>query len=184
MSNIGKRQLLIPYVVFLEKYKNFLIIKGNFGILKIKINSNLLLKKTKDFLLINKKNNNLFLNKIWGTTNSLIKNAIEGVFKLHFLKFNLIGVGFKALLKKNILVLRLGFSHKYYCSINSKITMLKIKNRPPTFIFKSFDLNIITQTAFILRSFKKPEPYKGKGFVFLNEFLKLKEGKKNKSSFK
>ena len=117
---------------------------------------------------------------LWGTLRSRLSKIIQGLYKMHFLKLKFVGVGYKAFLKKKHLIFRLGFSHKVFNTLPSEISMKKIKKRPPIFFLKSFDLNLLKSTAFLIRSFKKPEPYKGKGILLLNEFVKLKEGKKTR----
>jgi len=134
---------------------------------------------TKIYKQINKKKQ---IKSSWGTLRTLLYNTILGLYKTHTIKFRLVGVGYKANLKKNVLILRLGFSHRHFFRLPSKILLTKIKKRPPTFLIKGSDLDLIKNTAFILRSFKKPEPYKGKGVALLNELAKLKEGKKTKTS--
>ncbi len=131
------------------------------------------------------------LKQNWGTSRAIIQNTVLGLYKNHVNKLKFIGVGYKASLFtfhstknpidfKQTLVLRLGFSHKIFCTLPKSINITKIKKRPPTFLLKSIDLDIIRCTSFLIRSFKKPEPYKGKGILFQNEYIKLKEGKKTK----
>jgi large subunit ribosomal protein L6 len=127
------------------------------------------------------KNKELDKRALIGTLAAQLANMVFGLYKKHSIKFQFIGVGYKASLKKNILILRLGLSHKLYLKLPESLSFTRIKKRPPTFMLKGNDLNIVKSTAYLIRSFKKPEPYKGKGIVFLNEFLKLKEGKKTKN---
>lgn len=115
-------------------------------------------------------------NKMWGTLRAQIFNTIRGLYKQHTIRFKFIGVGFKANLKKDFFILRLGFSHRLFFKLPPTVQISQIKKRPPTFLLKSNDLDLIKNTAFILRAFKKPEPYKGKGIVLVNEQIKLKEG--------
>lgn len=184
MSYIGRKTLFLSSTVQLQHYKNFLILKGAFGILKIKINIPLNLNYKKNALILNPLSQSDFKNSkfksLWGTLRARLYKVIQGLYKMHFIKLKFIGVGYKAFLKKNHLVFRLGFSHKLFSTLPKQVTIKKIKKRPPTFFFKSFDLNILKSTAFLIRSFKKPEPYKGKGIVLLTEFIKLKEGKKTR----
>ena len=116
----------------------------------------------------------------WGALRAHIAKTLFGFYKAHKLTLKFIGVGYKAALYGSILILRLGFSHKLFIKCNKEVSITRTKKRPPTFLFQSPDCNVLKSTAFLLRSFKKPEPYKGKGVVFLNEHLKLKEGKKTK----
>ena len=184
MSNIGKKPLFLSKRIQLSHYKNFLIIKGVFGIIKIKINLFLDLNYQKDAINLKPLTSSLINTKqfkaLWGTFRTFLENSIQGVYKSHFLKLKFVGVGYKAILKKNYLIYRLGYSHKMFNTIPKELVIKKIKKRPPTFFIKSFDLDILQKTVFLMRSFKKPEPYKGKGIVLLNEFIKLKECKKSR----
>jgi len=184
MSNIGKKPLYLSKKIQLSHYKNFLIIKGGFRVLKVKINLLLNLMYEKDSISLKPLNlklaNTNKFKALWGSLRILLENSIYGVYKLHFSKVKFVGVGYKALLKKNLLIFRLGYSHKLFQTLPKELTIKKIKKRPPTFFFKSFDLDILQKSVFLMRSFKKPEPYKGKGIVLLNEYIKLKEGKKSR----
>ena len=183
MSNIGKKPLFLSKKIQLSYCNNFLIIKGVFGIIKVKINfffdlnykNNVIYLYPKFFNLLNKK-----FKALWGTLRVTLENTIQGIYKSHFLKLKFIGVGYKAILKKKFLIYRLGYSHKLFNIIPKELSIKKIKKRPPTFLAQSFDLNILQKTIFLIRSFKKPEHYKGKGIILLNEFIKLKEGKKSR----
>lgn len=183
MSNIGKKIIFCPSSIQIHKNLNFIIIgdSNTSKKIKIKIINPLRILKNKDNLSLDLIFKDKFIN-MWGTYRSKLYKIIYGLYKSHTLKLKFIGVGFKANLKKDILILRLGFSHKFFCQIPKEVNLSKIKKRPPTFLFKSSNLNIIKRTAFLIRSFKKPEPYKGKGILFFNEFLKLKEGKKSKNN--
>ena len=185
MSHIGKKIIFVPKTFFFKNFKNYLIFYGDFGVLKINININLKIIYKKNALYLQNLDSILKKNKfymsMWGNLRARIFKISQGLLKLHFLKFKFIGVGFKAFLKKRMLILRLGYSHKYFNKIPQNVTLLKIKKRPPTFLAKSFDLNLLKTTVFNIRFFKKPEIYKGKGIVLFNEVLKKKEGKRTKN---
>ncbi len=174
-NNIGNKTIFLSSQMSLQKYKNFLIMKGAYGILKIQIKIPLYItfKNLALFLKIsNLKSNNFKFKSMWGTYRMLIANNLIGLFKLHFCKLKFIGVGYKALFKKSNLILRLGFSHKIFCTIPNNLIIKKIKKRPPIFLLKSFDFEIIQKVSNQIRMFKKPEPYKGKGIIFINEIIK------------
>lgn len=193
MSNVGKKIIFVPKLIQVIQKQNFLIFynteKKIFLKVKINVPINLNLKEKNKLLLsldLSVKNfskqNILLFKQMFGTLRSQIKNTVLGLYKMHSIKLKFVGVGYRATLKKNILILRLGFSHKLFYKLAKEVEVLKIKKRPPVFLLKSIDLDIIKSTAFMLRSFKKPEPYKGKGIVLINEYLKLKEGKKTKNN--
>ena len=178
-----KKKLFLSSTIQINTFKNFLIIKGVFGVVKINIKIPLAIKYN-DYslcLALKKKSYSCLTKSMLGTLRSQLFKIVKGVYKYHLVKLKFIGVGYKAFLKKNFLILRLGFSHKIFCTIPKIVKISKIKKRPPTFLLKSFDLNVLNLTSFLIRSFKKPEPYKGKGILFVNEYVKLKQGKKTKN---
>lgn len=122
---------------------------------------------------------NLIKNKksILNLYNKLIKIKIRGV--LQGFKTNLLlkGIGFKTSIEKNKLILKLGFSHNIIILIPDNI---KIINQTNILIFNSIDFIALNQFVHYIKNYKKPEPYKGKGFLLKNEKILQKEGKKSK----
>tara|TARA_B110000902_G_scaffold265846_1_gene351442 strand:- start:1156 stop:1713 length:558 start_codon:yes stop_codon:yes gene_type:complete len=185
MSNIGQQKVFISSNIKLKFFKKSILIFGLFG--NLKLNCKLPLK-------ISKKNNMISfypllnyqkksrLKSMWGTFRIHFLNSTYGLANNYFSLLNLIGVGFKVLKKKHKLILRLGLSHQVFLKLPfNKISINKISKRPLLFSFSSPDYDLLQSITFFLRSFKKPEVYKGKGFSFKNELLILKEGKKVKN---
>ncbi len=138
---------------------NFFI-KNN--ILLISFNNSRLKRKKKSFLNLYK---------------SLIKLKIKGILQGFKLNLFLKGLGFKAFIENDNLILKLGYSH----SIDIKIPEnIKIINQTNKLIFTSNDWIFLTKYIHYIKNFKKPEPYKGKGLLLKNETIILKEGKKSK----
>lgn len=169
------------------KKKNIIIIIGKLSKKILKLKTNILIDaKLNNIKLI--KNCSLIQNNIkkksiksyQGTLIALLKQSFLEVSVFFYKKIKLVGIGYKALVKnmfnKNFLVLKLGYSHNIYFKIpfNIKITCLKSDK---IFILGS-SYKSITQVAAIIRSYKLPEPYKGKGILYENEKILLKEGKK------
>jgi large subunit ribosomal protein L6 len=180
MSNIGKQLLYIPKNVSVFKFINFIIFNYKNNIYKLKTFKNFKILFNKNALsffckLKNKKNKAL-----WGTLKKISQIVLFSVFKEHHIKLKFIGVGFKAFFVKSMLVLRLGFSHKIFLKIPKIIKIKKVKKRPPVFFLSSWNIEHLKKISYNIRKFKKPEPYKGKGIVFLNEKIIRKEGKKSK----
>lgn len=203
MSHIGKKIIFFSPTIQIYKNKNFLIIgdnlsqtcnsQANFSKLQfnIPLEIKVLRSQSKDknmvkstegvgslSLILPQASNNRGTKSLWGTFRALLAQTLRGFYKKHTITLKFVGVGYKASLKKNVLILRLGFSHKLFCKMENNLTITKIKKRPIVFLLQSHFLDIVKTTAFRLRAFKKPEPYKGKGILLMNEFLKLKEGKK------
>lgn len=139
---------------------------------------------TNDIFFFFKKNQlilavNLQKNKksILNLYNKLIKIKIKGVLQGFKLNLILKGIGFKAFIENNKLLLKLGFSHNIVVPIPENI---KIINQSNSLIFNSIDFIFLTQYVHYIKNFKKPEPYKGKGLLLKNEKILKKEGKKSK----
>jgi large subunit ribosomal protein L6 len=176
--NIHKK-IKIPKNINLILKKNNLKIKGPLGIVDINImksiyifikNKNILLNFNNNYLKRKKKS---FLNLY----NSLIKIKIKGVLQGFKLNLFLKGLGFKAFIEKNILILKLGYSHNINVIIPENI---KIINQTNKIIFSSNDWIFLTKYVHHIKNFKKPEPYKSKGLLLKNEVIIQKEGKKSK----
>ena len=168
---------IFPKKIKIVKKNKLLFFKTSLCLFPLKmINNSYFFIKKKKLLLIfneNKKNKKDILNLY----NKLIQIKIKGVlqgFKIHlFLK----GIGFKSVIDKNNLILKLGYSHNINVTIPSNI---KIINQPNTLIFSSIDYIFLHQFVYYIKNYKKPEPYKGKGLLLKNEKILQKEGKKSK----
>jgi large subunit ribosomal protein L6 len=193
MKFVSKRYVIkIPSeisVLYCEE-KKILLIKSKdrqkFLNLQVKIlilkEKNLLIVTNKPFSKMSNKWKNLF-KSLQGTTVSLIKQALIEVSVITYKKLKLIGVGYKVFepeMKNNLnfklLQLKLGYSHSLYYKI-PKDVIIQIRQATKLFIF-GYNFSKVSQIAAILRSCKVPEPYKGKGILYSNESIILKEGKK------
>lgn len=168
--------------------KNFLLIKTNTKQKLISLNVKLLLLKEKNVILItdtltvNSVNKSKkFIKTVRGLTVSRINQAFFDVTSITFKKLKLIGVGYKVFEEQtkfgqNYLHFKLGYSHSIYYKLPKDIN-IKIYQSNKLFISGYFKEEL-SKNAAIIRNFKRPEPYKGKGISYSNEVLKLKEGKK------
>nr|NP_037631.1 ribosomal protein L6 [Phytophthora infestans]AAF24804.1 ribosomal protein L6 [Phytophthora infestans]AAW62575.1 ribosomal protein L6 [Phytophthora infestans] len=133
------------------------------------------------FLIKNKLLINVNINKnkksILHLYNKLIKIKIKGVLQGFKISLLLKGIGFKAFIENNNLILKLGFSHNIIIPIPSNIEII---NQTNILIFSSIDYIFLNQFVHYIRNHKKPEPYKGKGLLLKNEKILQKEGKKSK----
>jgi len=115
-----------------------------------------------------------------GLYRSLVNNMVEGVSKGYEIKLELVGVGYRAeVMPGNVLNLVLGFSHHTYLQLppEVKVEAVSDKRSNPIVTLRSHDKQLIGQVAAKIRSFRKPEPYKGKGIKFVGEELRRKAGK-------
>ncbi len=184
----SKRSIIkIPsdITVFCCNKKQVLLIKGTLGnkILKLQIkievfSSSKLINVTN--LPFKKLSNKKTMKSLQGTTIALIKQAFLEVSTITYKKLNLVGVGYKVFLVKSSLVnlihFKLGYSHSLYFKIPASIS-IKCHKTNKLFISGN-SYNNVSQIAALFRSYKVPEPYKGKGILYSNENIILKEGKK------
>lgn len=166
----------IPTNIKILKKKNQIFFETTLGILSLKLTNNVFIFKKNNELLINI---NLDKNKksVLNLYNKLIKIKIKGVLQGFKLSLILKGIGFKAFIENKTLLLKLGFSHNIIIPIPQNIEII---NQANTLIFNSIDYIFLTQFVHYIKSYKKPEPYKGKGLLLKNERILQKEGKKSK----
>jgi large subunit ribosomal protein L6 len=131
-------------------------------------------KKNQLILIFNSQKNKKSILNLY---NKLIKLKIKGVLQGFKLNLILKGIGFKAFVENDNLILKLGFSHNITVSIPSNIKVISQANN---LIFSSIDFIFLTQFVHFIKNHKKPEPYKGKGLLLKNEKILKKEGKKSK----
>nr|YP_010395004.1 ribosomal protein L6 [Phytophthora cambivora]DAZ89441.1 TPA_asm: ribosomal protein L6 [Phytophthora cambivora] len=182
-SPLGNIQLFFidKTFVFSEDIKIFnkkqtIFFETSLGLLSLDITNNIyfFIKKNKLLLNINiNKNKKSILNLY----TKLIKIKIKGVLQGFKISLLLKGIGFKAFIENNNLILKLGFSHNIIISIPSNIEII---NQTNTLIFSSIDYIFLNQFVHYIKNHKKPEPYKGKGLLLKNEKILQKEGKKSK----
>lgn len=166
----------IPTNIKILKKQNQIFFETTLGILSLKLTNNVFIFKKNNELLINI---NLDKNKksVLNLYNKLIKIKIKGVLQGFKLSLILKGIGFKAFIENKTLLLKLGFSHNIIIPIPQNIEII---NQANTLIFNSIDYIFLTQFVHYIKSYKKPEPYKGKGLLLKNERILQKEGKKSK----
>ena len=178
MSKLGKKPMILPKETKVKVENGRLILTGPKGSDELSIND-------KIFTTSISENNNLSLkmikkneknNIMWGTTRSLINNAIEGVTKGHEKTLELSGVGFRAVLKGKVLSLQLGFSHDTSYSIPEGVNLIVEKS---TIIkISGIRKELVGKVASEIKMFKPVEPYKGKGIKEIGQYVLRKEGKK------
>lgn len=166
--------LKIPKDVDLLINENSIQIKGPLGLIKKKKQQQIQMVFDKNksilYLLNNNKENHFYL--------SLINKLIWGVWKGYSIKLSINGVGYKATIENNHLILKIGYSHNVIYSIPTDIQIKIYTQKGLTLLISSNNLQRVTQIASEIKSLKPVEPYKGKGIKYFNEIIKLKEGKK------
>lgn len=180
MSRIGKLPVQIPEKVIVTVEKdNSVIIKGPLGELTQKIDADITVKVVEKEVLIERPTEQKRHKSLHGLYRSLIANMVHGVSVGYVVEQELVGVGYRANIQGHNLELALGFSHPIVFQLPKEISCETKTERGsnPTIILKSVDKQLIGQVAAKIRSFRAPEPYKGKGIKFKNEQLRRKAGK-------
>jgi len=175
MSKIGKKPIEIPQNVTITVEAPMIKIKGPKGELSFKIPREIEVKLNEKQLLILPVGKSKKVPALWGTTRAIIANMVTGVEKGFEKKLEIEGIGFKAQVQGNDLVLSLGFSHPVIFKPPEGIKISVDKN---TITISGISLEIVGQTAANIRALKKPEPYKGKGIRYAGEIIRRKAGKK------
>lgn len=177
MSRIGKQPVIIPSGVTVEIKENTVTVKGPKGELKKEFHPTLKITMEDNKILVARSGNEKQAKALHGLTRNLLVNMVEGVTKGYEKKLEIIGVGFRAQANKNKITLSLGFSHpvEYIAPVGTEFKMDEENKGIVT--ITSIDKQTIGEVASKLRSFKKPEPYKGKGIRYLGERIVKKAGK-------
>jgi large subunit ribosomal protein L6 len=176
MSRIGKRILTIPEGVVVNIENNKVIVKGPKGELKFDLFDGFKVKQNDNQIIIEKENGSKELNQLYGTANSVILNMLIGVSEGFKKDLEIIGVGYRFQLKGNQLVINAGFSHPVEIDIPSSIEVEQKSNTEIT--IKGINKEEVGEFAANVRKIRKPEPYKGKGIRYKDEYVRRKEGKK------
>jgi large subunit ribosomal protein L6 len=166
----------IPKNVKINIKNNKIYFEGLLGKLTLNYINEILFffKKNQLILILNSQKNKKSILNLY---NKLIKLKIKGVLQGFKLNLILKGIGFKAIIENNNLILKLGFSHNITIAIPVNIKVISQANN---LIFSSIDFIFLTQFVHFIKNHKKPEPYKGKGLLLKNEKILKKEGKKSK----
>ena len=176
MSRLGKTPIPIPKGVEIKASKDgALSIKGPKGQLEMKLPVGLHIKTEGQMVFVECDEKALPQKAFYGLFRSLIKNNVQGVSEGYEVKLTLIGVGYRANVQGHKLDLQLGFSHPTWVEIPKTIQVAVDKGT--TISIKGVDKKEVGQFAAAVRGMKPPEPYKGKGIRYENEYVRKKEGK-------
>lgn len=176
MSRVGKYPVALPQGVTAEIKDNHIAVKGKMGNLSLVLPSELEVKSADGSIAVSMREDTQRTRVLWGTTRNNINNMVKGVTEGFKTVLEIEGVGFRAALQGKDLVLQLGFSHEIKYPIPEGITMKVDKQTVIT--ITGIDRQKVGQISAEIRSYKKPEPYKGKGIKYEGEKIRRKEGKK------
>ncbi|HPJ79303.1 MAG: 50S ribosomal protein L6 [Prolixibacteraceae bacterium] len=181
MSRIGKLPIEIPAGVQVTiDEDNLITVKGPLGTLTQQVNKAITISREGNTLQFTRPDDHKTNRSMHGLYRSLVNNMVTGVTKGFEVKLELVGVGYRVeQLPNNVLDLVLGYSHHTYLQLPPEITLeaKSDKRANPLITLKSIDKQLIGQVAAKIRSFREPEPYKGKGIKFVGEQLRRKAGK-------
>ena len=176
MSRVGKHPVPIPDGVTVNIAGQEVSAKGKLGELKVVLVDEVEVALADDAITVLPRDDSRRAQIMWGMSRTLVSNVVTGVANGFTKKLEIQGVGYRAQLDGKTLVLQLGYSHDIKFPIPEGIT---IKCERPTMIeISGPDRQQVGQVAANIRGYRKPEPYKGKGIRYVNEYVLRKEGKK------
>jgi large subunit ribosomal protein L6 len=178
MSRIGKNPIVIPEGVSVEISESVITVKGKLGEISQEY-SNVEISENGGILSLSRKTDSKEDKSKHGLFRALINNMIVGVSTGWTKELELVGVGYRASVQGQKLELSLGFSHGIVMQIANEVKVEAVteKGSNPIIKLTSHDKQLVGQVAAKIRSFRKPEPYKGKGIRFVGEQIRRKAGK-------
>lgn len=179
MSRIGKLPIQIPAGVTVTIKDDVVTVKGPKGELTQAINPDIKLSVEDGVLSLTRPSDERTHRAMHGLYRALINNMVTGVSDGYKKELELVGVGYRASNTGQLLELSLGFTHNIYIHLPNevKVETKSERNKNPLIILESADKQLIGQVCAKIRSFRMPEPYKGKGIKFVGEEIRRKSGK-------
>ena len=186
MSRIGKQPIVIPQGVTVTVNKGTVTVKGKVGELTQAVDADIVVKVKDNQVVLERPTEQKRHKSMHGMYRSLIANMVKGTSEGYKIQQEVVGVGYKASHKGQILDLVVGFSHHIIFELPKEIKLetKTEKGSNPTIIIQSADKQLVGQVAAKIRSIRSPEPYKGKGIKFTGEQLRRKAGKAAASAAK
>jgi large subunit ribosomal protein L6 len=179
MSRVGKMPITIPQGVEVKvDDKNLVTVKGPLGELSEQIDTDIKISIDGDTLTVERPSDLKRFRALHGLSRALIFNMVEGVTKGYEKKLQIVGVGYRATKKGKNLDLQLGFSHPVTMEDPEGITTECPSNTE--IVVKGISKQLVGNYAAKIRDWRKPEPYKGKGIRYVDEYVRRKEGKAGK----
>jgi large subunit ribosomal protein L6 len=179
MSRIGKLPIQIPSGVTVTQKDGIVTVKGPKGELSQAVNPDIKVNVNGDTLTVERPTDERTHRALHGLYRSLINNMVIGVSGGYKKELELVGVGYRASCTGQLLELSLGYTHNIFLELPKEINIetKSERNKNPLIILESADKQLIGQVCAKIRSFRKPEPYKGKGIKFVGEVIRRKSGK-------
>jgi large subunit ribosomal protein L6 len=176
MSRIGKKPIAVPQGVTANIDGQTVTVKGPKGELKFVVNDEVLVKMEDGAVAVEPRDQSKDARSKWGMSRTQIQNILDGVSNGFERKLEITGVGYRAAVQGKVLKLALGYSHDVDFEIPADITITTPK--PTEIVVAGIDKQRVGQVAAEIREYRPPEPYKGKGVRYSDEYIFRKEGKK------
>jgi large subunit ribosomal protein L6 len=182
MSRIGNKLIPVPTDVTVTLNQGIASVKGSKGTLSVTIPQGISFSQEGAIITVTRDNDTTALKTLHGTTRANLSNAIVGVSQGYKKELELVGIGFRSVVKGEVLVLTVGYSHEVTIQPlpGVKITV----NENTKLSVEGVDKQAVGQVAASIRAVRKPEPYQGKGIRYKGEFIRRKEGKRAAASGK
>ena len=178
MSRIGNKVIVLPAGVEITNNDNVVTVKGPKGELTREFSKDIEIRVEGTEVTLHRPNDSKEMKTIHGTTRALLNNMVVGVSEGFKKELEMRGVGYRAQLQGNKLVLAVGKSHPDEVEAPEGITF-ELPN-PTNIVISGISKEVVGQTAAYVRSLRTPEPYKGKGIRYVGEYVRIKEGKTGK----
>ena len=179
MSRIGNLPITVPAGVTVSVNDNVVTVKGSKGELVQSVNPAITVSVDANVITVSRSSEEKEHRSLHGLYRSLINNMVTGVSEGYKKELELVGVGYRVVNTGQLLDLSLGFTHNIYMQLPKevKVETKSERNKNPLIILESADKQLIGQVCAKIRSFRMPEPYKGKGIKFVDEVIRRKSGK-------
>ncbi len=175
MSRVGKNPIGLPEGVEVKINKGAVEVTGPKGSLSGEVNQDMKLDIKDGQLTVSRPNDSKYYKSLHGLYRSLLNNMVEGVTNGFEKKLEIVGVGYKAEMSKGRLNLQLGYSHSIVFLPPKGVEVVVAD--PTNISVRGIDKHLVGQVAAKIRSFRPPEPYKGKGIKYVDEYIRRKAGK-------
>lgn len=179
MSRIGNSPISLSEGTTVSVTNGVVTVKGKLGELTQKVDNSISISVNENEVILSRNSEEKQVRSYHGLYRSLIANMVEGVEKGFERKLELVGVGYRAANQGQKLDISAGYSHNIVFEIPNEVKLETVseKGQAPVVILKSIDKQLIGAVAAKIRSFRKPEPYKGKGIKYAGEYIRRKAGK-------
>lgn len=175
MSRIGKKPITIPNGVTVELVNTTVIVKGPKGTLSHTFSPEIKIERIEDTIVMTRSSDAKEIRSLHGLTRALVQNFVTGVSEGFVKTLDIVGVGYRVELKGNGILISIGYSHPIFFIPPEGITL-----QVPTqtqIVVSGIDKQLVGSVSAKIRSFRQPEPYKGKGIKYSNEIIRRKAGK-------